>query len=490
MSFSRRSLAVATVLAAAFPAPAAFAAGHDTVTAACTADWLDSATPTLTGTTTGAAARFGLWDVTTDQKLVDRQVDATDGKLAVTTDALADGHRYEWRFWPQGGGRPTAKCGFGVDTTAPIASVESTDFPAQGANKFAGQKGVFTFRATETGSGVACYKYVLDGSLGVGGCDTTSVPAGPDGSAALTLKPKDWGTHVLRVQAVDRAGNVTQPTVYTFYAPWNPNAPKSYGDLDGDGVPDIALPDAAGNLQVISTDAATTEPTFTYPAYTAPGGTGSWADLELTHGGWADGREPVDELIARKPGSTGGYYLYRNGLSANQRSPIYDYLPDAEGLVWFRTEQLVAIGAGTRSAQDRQLLAVVEGRLWRLSPDSWGDLEATPVSAPGAWTGRQLIGPGPDAAGNLAVWAREKATGTLRAYAVPRDAAGTYDFAALADPANGTVLGSFPLDRYPTLGSVGDTDGDGASDLYAVTADRHLLLFSGVTGPEDRGLLK
>ncbi|WP_405017778.1 hypothetical protein OHV05_12765 [Kitasatospora sp. NBC_00070] len=489
---ARLLTAAATVALAAglLSAPAASAAPHDQVTAACTADWLGSTTPVLTGTTSGTGARFGLWDETAGVKLVDRQVGAQAGQLSVTPEPLTDGHRYSWRFWPQGGGQPTAKCGFGVDVTAPVAVVGSTDFPAEGVNKFAGQKGVFTFRATETGSGVVCYRYVLDGTLGVGsGCEG-AVPAAADGTATVTLRPRDWGTHVLQVQAVDRAGNVTGPTSYTFYAPWNANAPKAYGDVDADGVPDIVLTDRAGNLQVISADATGTEPSAVFPAQAAPGGTGSWDGLEIAHGGWSRNTNPVDDVLVRRPGSAGGYYLYRGGLDPARMSPIYDYLPEAEGLDWSRAGQLVSIGSGSRSAPEGlQQLTLVDGDLWVAAIEGWWG-ETTRVTTAGNWGGYQLIGPGPDAAGNLTVWAREKATGTLRAYAVPRDAAGAYDFSALADPAAGTVLGSFPVEQYPTLGSSGDLDGDGASDLYAVTAGRHLLTFTGVTNPKDRGLLK
>ncbi|GAA2254775.1 MULTISPECIES: hypothetical protein [Kitasatospora] len=91
--------------------------------------------------------------------------------------------------------------------------------------------------------------------------------------------------------------------------------------------------------------------------------------------------------------------------------------------------------------------------------------------------------------GSLALWARERATGTLRTYPVGKLADGTYDFSALADPASGTVAGTFPVDEYPTLASVGDIDGDGVPDLYAVTAERHLLTFHGFTAPKDLGVL-
>ncbi|MFD0571923.1 hypothetical protein ACFQ0T_25260 [Kitasatospora gansuensis] len=95
-----------------------------------------------------------------------------------------------------------------------------------------------------------------------------------------------------------------------------------------------------------------------------------------------------------------------------------------------------------------------------------------------------MIEPAVAADGSLTLRSRELATGQLREYAVPKGADGTYDFAALAAPAAGTVVGTFPVADYPTL----DSSADG--NLYAVTASRHLVTFTGLTHPKDRGLLK
>ncbi|GAA3027396.1 hypothetical protein GCM10020229_43480 [Kitasatospora albolonga] len=486
MSISRRTLAVATVLAAAFPAPAAVAADHDTVTAACTADRLNSPTPTLTGTTTGTAARFGLWDVTTDRKLVDRQIDATDGKLAVTTDALTDGHRYEWRFWPQGGGKPTAKCAFGVDTTPPgTPTVSSTDFPASGsgqtAQKYAGQYGTFTLRSTDA----VCFQFTLRTPSVGWNCQSPGVSAGP----TVEVRPTQWGTNVLTVQAMDAAGNVSQSATYTFYAPSNPNPVSAPGDVDGDAVADILLPDTAGNLQVISTAGTGTTPTSVVPAFQAPDGRG-WDGFELVSRGY-DNHEPVADLLAT---GRGGSYLgvYRNtdfGEFAQGATLITGTRPAVrpEGVAadWSATTQL--IGLGKLGARTSSSLLAVEGDDLVLLTDPgimYRYRTVKKLSSGGAWAGRQLIEGATAADGSLTLRARELSTGQLRAYAVPKAADGTYDFSALADPANGTVVGSFPVAQYPTLESTAD------GNLYAVTADRHLLVFDGTTAPRDRGLLK
>ena len=109
----------------------------------------------------------------------------------------------------------------------------------------------------------------------------------------------------------------------------------------------------------------------------------------------------------------------------------------------------------------------------------------TPATRPRAPAGA----PGPDADGNLALWARERATGQLHAYALPKQADGSFDFTA-RDHAAGVVASGFTTGEYPTPGSSGDLTGDGAPDLWAVTAGRHLVTYSGWTAPKDLGALR
>ncbi|MFD0528598.1 hypothetical protein ACFQ1I_18940 [Kitasatospora arboriphila] len=178
------------------------------------------------------------------------------------------------------GGAPTAECHFRIDATAPALTVDSADFPASDSGrtpqKYASQSGTFTVAGSDAASGVACYRYVLNGTPSVGNDCTGAVRPAADGTATLTLKPTDWGTNILTVQAFDEAGNASRPVAYTFYAPSNPNPPQSVpGDVNADGVPDILLPDADGNLQVLGADSANTDPASTTAASYGPGGT--WA---------------------------------------------------------------------------------------------------------------------------------------------------------------------------------------------------------------------
>ncbi|MFD7643264.1 hypothetical protein ACFV4P_21725 [Kitasatospora sp. NPDC059795] len=476
-----------------------------------TPGWVTTADPVLTAHTTAPSARFKVWDAT-GTKVFDGAADtAADGTVQVTVTGLADGPGYTWQVWPEyapGSGAPTETCRFGVDTAAPTGlTVTSTDFPENGGGKFAGQPGVFTFSATDAGSGVACFRYALDNVIGVGGCTPGPdvVAAAADGTASVTIKPDEWGTHHLSVQALDHTGRVAQ-TVYTFLAPWNPNPPKALGDVDNDGVPDILLPDSNGNLLVISGNAGSTTPTTVVPAARAPWG-GSWSGLQITHKGWSGGGASADTIYVRdaSPGNSGLLYQYvnRGGLPLGTRSPSLTYhatdcvdtamqpvaCPAGHSTDFSAVQQLVAFGSvNPASPVGITLLDVEQGDLWlQHDPSRFGD--SGRLTTTGLWNGYDLIAPGPDANGNLVLWSREQATGTLRAHAVPKLADGSFDFSGLANPADGTVIGSFPVADYPTLGSSGDLDGDGQADLYAVTAGRHLITFKGVVNPKDLGPL-
>ncbi|MGW4697172.1 hypothetical protein ACWEO1_32860 [Kitasatospora cineracea] len=495
----------------AVPTPGSLATGGSTD--ACddstVPGWITTTEPVLTARTTAPGTRFKVWNAAGAKVFDGSAQSAADGTVQVRPTGLAEGAGYSWQAWPDygpGGGQPTPVCHFGIDATAPQFTVGSTDFPESGSGgtplKYAGQSGTFTVKGTDQGSGVACYRYVLNGTLSVGSpCrgEGTAV-AGADGGATFQLRPTQWGTNVLTVQAFDNAGNATQPVSYTFYAPSNPNPPAVPGDVNGDGVPDILLPDAAGNLQVISADATTTVPTSTVAAVRAPGGEG-WTGLQLLHRGWDQSHAPVDDLMAHRPGSA-SLALYRNfdlggftrGYSSVERDvdpfdpPV---LPEGFNPDWSKAVQLVPLGA-LGADQRTSVLTVEDDSLWLYTNPGFMYNYATfvRISTASAWSGYDLIAPGKAADGSLALWARNRATGELRTYPIVKGADGAYDFAALADPATGTVIGTFPVAEYPTLGSSGDGNGDGRPDLYAVTADRHLLTFDGVSTPKDLGTLR
>jgi len=471
--------------------------------------WIGTDAPTLSVTASSPGARFKVWDELGAKVFDESAQTDEEGAALVQPTGLANGRTYSWQAWPDyfpGGGTPTAVCHFRVDTAVPLLAVDSSDFPASGtgatAQKYAGQAGVFTLTGTDEGSGVACYRYVLNGTLGVGGepCQGSgTVAADADGRAALQLTPAQWGTNILTVQAVDNAGNVSQPVTYTFYAPSNPKPATAPGDVNGDGVPDILLPDAAGNLQIISADATGTTPTSTVPAAQAPNGA-SWQAYQLAHRGWGSFSPPVDDLFAHLPGGRSlhvydNFHLgaYNLGTKTTIERPELcgaSACPPGYQADWSKTEQLFSLGS-LKPGYLPSLLTVEDGDLWLFGDARFGYRfrTVTRLSTGGAWAGYDIIAPGRAADGSLALWSRERATGTLRVHPIAAGADGTFDSATLADPAAGTVVGSAPVADYPILASSGDGNADGAPDLYAVTSDRHLVTFNGVTDPKDLGAL-
>ncbi|MGF1427443.1 hypothetical protein [Kitasatospora sp. LaBMicrA B282] len=443
-----------------------------------------------------------------------------NGTVSAQVPGLQDGHSYVWHAYSVTDEvhTSTPECHFQVDLTPPTVSVNSTDFPAQGsgrtATKYAGQAGTFTLTGTDpapaggAASGVACFQYAITPAqlgifTGCGGANTVVPDA--TGTASVQLTPKDWGTNTLTVQAIDNAGNVSQPFSYNFYAPSNPNPPTALGDVDNDGVPDIVLPDSAGNLQVISGNGGSTTPRETFPAADAPGGSGSWAGLQVAHRGWMPNGAPADTVFVH---SKGNLYRYTNQGSLQLGSQYATLVPrpttcqDVTGATvscpagyasdWSAADQVVALGStDPGSPDDPSLLTVEGGNLWLFDHVNFrGFTVARQLTTAGNWGGYDLVAPGADAQGNLALWARDRATGELHAFPLPKKADGSFDFSALADPTAHVVATGFTTAAYPTLGSSGDVDGDGVPDLWAVTADRHLDVFSGWTAPYDFGALK
>lgn len=102
-------------------------------------------------------------------------------------------------------------CGFAVDTTVPHRPVvTSADYPENGNAGGVGIPGTFTFAVAGGDRDVAKFRYSSSG----GGL--LEVPVGRDGRATVEITPARIGTNVLTVQAIDRTGNRSAETTYSF----------------------------------------------------------------------------------------------------------------------------------------------------------------------------------------------------------------------------------------------------------------------------------
>ncbi|MFG2232769.1 ricin-type beta-trefoil lectin domain protein [Streptomyces sp. NPDC048723] len=428
---------------------------------------------------------------------------------------LVDGRTYTWRV--QGGdgemSSPWATgCTFSLDTQAPSAPVvTSAEYPPSGtlpgSTKHVGQGGTFGVRASDRISGVLSYEWAFNSAIPVGGANR--VDAGVDGGAAIPLTPTTWGTNLLRVQAVARAGNRSPRQTYAFYVPDNPNARTTLGDITGDERVDFVAPAQNGDLIVY--------PTAVDPAAggviasdvaNSPGGKG-WGNGTLTTHRGGNGIR-IDDLWVHRDGQL---KLYRNsltqgGLAANgglyynaakaltvQRPYTEDctvaetggpcgtaYVED-----WTRVKQIVAVGDALPEPglAPRNDLITVENDGAKSSlvllqgAGATGTLRdpVVLVLSTSGWENLTLIAPG-DATGDGLpdLWARDNATGDLYPYA---NVAGSP--AALGDHSKRTRIGGgIGAATHPVLSSSGDTSADGTPDLWGLDSRQRLTTWDGV----------
>ena len=187
--------------------------------------------------------------------LGDEYLFGAGSQFTLTNFPLADGHQYTWTVAAlsavDGSDTPAflspdaPVCGFNFDQDAPTApTVTSAAYPPSGSGGSGGAAdgtGTFTFTSTDPvpdcagcrSSGVYEFAYQLNNdtlsayppvpeSGCTGGSGTVLATAGAGATASATSCPVDarlWGTNIMDVWAIDRAGNISPPTAYYFYVP-------------------------------------------------------------------------------------------------------------------------------------------------------------------------------------------------------------------------------------------------------------------------------
>ncbi|MER5933039.1 ricin-type beta-trefoil lectin domain protein [Streptomyces sp. NPDC002054] len=488
---------------------------------------------------------FKLWDNDDNQKttLHHSNGNGSHGAVTVNVGPLTDGHEYGWLASTSDGNLTSANtdlCYFRVDRTPPTAEVTSTDFPESGTigarPKYSGQEGTFTLMGTDPApaggartSGLACARWTTDPVQAAAtnwkctdAANSAQITAMTGGKATVKVTPPRWGTNHVYLQTQDNAGNLSQPFVYSYYAPSNLKGPApSFGDVTGDKKPDLLLPDLTGNLRTIEGRAKDTDPATAPKAViaAAPGGNG-WNDqVRISHRG-SPGFKSVDDLFAHRDGDA-NLYLYQNddlggrfdgqdratlskpGTCVTASQAAVSCATHGYGSDWSGTSRIAAFGgtvAGDTGTNPQvlprtSLLFTDNGRLWLGTPGIGTQLDTRAVLLSAndtRWASYDLIAPGRAKGTNFpTLWARS-ASGSIHSHAFANT--GTPEapvFTSLPDPTKGLIPGvTLTPAAYPRVGSDGDITGDGIPDLWAVDTQQQLVAFPGIgTAPNGTTVL-
>lgn len=445
--------------------------------------------------------------------------------FTVPAQVIKDGHAYGFSVRATGLTGPAHQsaagpvCHFLVDLTPPTLGLPAqVDDPAhqfppsgngQSTGLHVGQSGTIPVTVTDAdpsglgASGVACVRWGFDPQFAdaVWKCGS-ELPAG-----ALTVTPTHWGTVTTYIQVTDNAGNHSPAAAYSYYVPDRPAPTPAYGDLTGDGVPDVLTADTAGNLRTFTAAGPST-----LAAAAVQGPERTWTDVQVTHRASVVGF-PVDAVFAHRTGAA-ALYVYGNpgntGAYGKVDSSTYQDKPacvepdGAPGYCTgyaadFSTTTSIAATGGISlpgytpqaGALNRPGLLTVEANaagtdaaLW-FYPSEYSGL-GTPVRlAAAGWKDVDLITPGDWAGqGRPGLWARDRATGDLHALTfslgwfplsdgfdgVVLDEYGNpVTVPAFTAIASDTVIGNVPVSQWPVIGSEGDLTGNGSPALWGVT---------------------
>lgn len=469
-----------------------------------------------------------------------------------------------WNAWNNNGNNYPApaspQCWFTAALTPPHQpTVTGSTFPATGQQLASyptvGTGGTVTVNATAPTTGIDHFDWALNTpstNEGAGNCSGIAnaacgtVDSGASGTTGLgttnatvpiTLPsgPGDgehWGTNYLYVSAVDKAGNVSAYARYDFFLA-QAFQPVSFGNVTGDGIPNLMGADSHGNLIIYPANldpAGSANAVQAAPASSAPNGS-SWSTALITHRG-AERVQPTDDLFAWDKDSSGNGHLsyYFNSQTASA-STQPGYIPPTtlnaftqtqQSLVtrptctpgalnggcvgydptWNSVQQIIALGparggcaiSAPTTACKTNLVTVESyqgtARVWMFSPAGTGQLTnpvLLSVSQPGwDWSRMRVMAPG-NAAGHTGgsggmpdLWADDP-SGTLWQFTNHTDT-GTLG-AGLGDLSGKQQLGTTgQFAPYTWINTAGDLNGDGNPDLWAMSPDGQVSVLLGPIG--------
>ncbi|WP_042381759.1 ricin-type beta-trefoil lectin domain protein [Streptacidiphilus melanogenes] len=452
------------------------------------------------------------------------------------------------------------KCWFTAALTPPNQpTVTQSTFPATGKQLASyptvGTGGTITINATAPTTGIDHFDWALNTTStneGAGNCTGIAnaacgtVNASASGTSGLgttnatvpiTLASgagdgEHWGTNYLYVSAVDKAGNVSAYMRYDFFLA-QAFQPVSFGNVSGDGTPNLMGADKNGNLIIYPTNldpAGSVNAVQAAPAASAPNGS-SWSTALITHRG-AERVQPTDDLFAFDRDSSGNghlSYYYNSQTASASTQPGYTppttlnaFAQTQQAVVtrpsctpgalnggcvgydptWNSVQQIIALGPvrggctiSLPTTACKTNLVTVESyqgntRVWLFSPAGTGQVTnpvLLSVSQPGwDWSRMRVMAPGnaaghPGGSGGMPdLWAEDPA-GTLWQFTNHSDT-GTLG-AGLGDLSNKQQLGSTgQFAPYTWVNTAGDLNGDGNPDLWAMSPDGQVSVLLGPIG--------